>query len=217
MKFVEKVNSLKIKVCGMRDSDNIRSVAALHPDYMGFILYEKSPRFVGDDYSLDKVEDVLRNIYKTGVFVNASAEYILDKVKSFDLQAVQLHGHESASFCAKLRSKGVEIVKAFQVDENFDFNSLKEYEPVCDYYLFDTRTKNYGGSGEKFDWSLLKAYDNSKPIFLSGGITVDDVDDILNLKDIDIYAVDINSRFEVEPAMKNVNLIADFIQKVKKK
>ncbi len=209
-------STLKIKVCGMRDSENISSVAALHPDYMGFIFYEKSPRFVGNDYSLDEVINVLYNINKTGVFVNASHEYILDKVKQFSLQAVQLHGNESTAFCAALRNKGVKIVKAFQIDEDFDFNSLIAYEPVCDYYLFDTRTKNYGGSGEKFDWSLLKAYDNHKPIFLSGGITVDDVDDILNLKNIDIYAIDINSRFEIEPALKNVDLIADFIEKVKK-
>ncbi len=208
--------TLKIKVCGMRDQENICSVAALHPDYMGFIFYDKSPRFVGDDFSLEKVDDSFKNISKTGVFVNASAEYIIDKVKYYDLQAVQLHGHESASFCASLQGKGLQIVKAFQVDENFDFKSLKAYESVCDYYLFDTRTKNYGGSGEKFDWSLLSAYDNHKPIFLSGGITIDDVDDILNLKDVDIYAVDINSRFEIEPALKNVKQIADFIQKVKK-
>ncbi len=199
----------------MRDPENIISVAELAPDYMGFIFYEKSPRFVCDNCFVQDLRNS-KNIRKTGVFVNAGKDFIQQRISSFDLQAVQLHGNESPTYCAEIKKEGLEVIKAFQVDEEFDFDVLRAYEGVCDYYLLDTRTKKYGGSGEKFNWDLLAKYDNHKPLFLSGGITVDDVQDILNLKCLNIYAVDINSRFEIEPALKDVTLIADFIQKIKK-
>ncbi len=209
------LNDLKIKVCGMREPENIKAVAALRLDYMGFIFYEKSPRFVCENAFVQDLKSCM-NIRKTGVFVNATMEYIQDAVSRFDLQAIQLHGNESPSFCSEIKCEGLEVIKAFQVDEEFDFFRLRDYEKTCDYYLLDTRTKNYGGSGKKFNWDLLKKYDNHKPLFLSGGITIDDVEDIRNLDNVNIYAVDINSRFEIEPALKDVTLIADFIQKIKK-
>ncbi len=206
----------KIKVCGMRDRENIDAIAGLKPDYMGFIFYGKSPRYIGDDYSPENIHHLPSTIKKTGVFVNASEQEISKSVARYELDGVQLHGNETPELCLMVKQMGVEVIKAFLVDEEFDFAVLRPYTEVCDYFLFDTKTKGFGGSGHKFNWSILDNYDNNKPIFLSGGITQNDVEDILNLKHINIYAVDINSRFEKEPALKNVDMVSEFIQKVKK-
>ncbi len=200
----------------MRNRQNIDEIAALKPDYMGFIFYPKSPRYIGEGYSAENINHLSTAIKKTGVFVNASEQEIYNAVSHFELNAVQLHGNESFELCLLVKQMGVEVIKAFQVDENFDFSELKPYTEVCDYYLFDTKTKAFGGSGHKFDWSILKNYDNNKPIFLSGGITQDDVKDIMALQDIHVHAVDINSRFETAPAIKDVVKVAKFIQEIKK-
>lgn len=202
----------KIKVCGMRDAANIQAISKLKPDYMGFIFYPKSPRYLGYDFALEDIYHLPQNIKRTGVFVNAGEQEVADAVKTYHLNAVQLHGKESPEFCLKAKQLGVEIIKAFQIDEDFDFDLLKRYTGSCDFYLFDTKTKAYGGSGHKFDWKILEKYDNHKPIFLSGGITVDDVEDILNLQQLNIYAVDINSKFEKLPALKDVELVRDFVE-----
>ncbi len=205
----------KIKVCGMRERTNIDSIAALAPDYMGFIFYRKSPRYIGEDYSPENIHHLSDEIKKTGVFVNASEQEIANAVARYELNAVQLHGSESFELCLMVKQMGVEVIKAFQVDEDFDFSVLKPYTEVCDFFLFDTKTKAYGGSGHKFDWSVLDNYDNNKPIFLSGGITQDDVADVMKLKHLNIYAVDINSRFEVKPALKDVEKVDSFIKELK--
>lgn len=199
----------------MRDRDNIDAIASLGPDYMGFIFYSKSPRYIGNNYSAENIHHISCSIKKTGVFVNASEQEISKAVTRFELDAVQLHGSESVELCLMVKQMGVEVIKAFQVDEEFDFFDLKAYTEVCDYYLFDTKTKYFGGSGHKFDWNILNKYDNNKPIFLSGGITINDIEDIMNLQHLNIYAVDINSRFEKEPALKDVEMVSDFIQKIK--
>ncbi len=205
----------KIKVCGMRERTNIDSIAALAPDYMGFIFYRKSPRYIGEDYSPENIHHLSDDIKKTGVFVNASEQEISNAVARYELNAVQLHGSESFELCLMVKQMGVEVIKAFQVDEDFDFSVLKPYTEVCDYFLFDTKTKAFGGSGHKFDWSVFNKYDNNKPIFLSGGITQDDVVDVMKLKHLNIYAVDINSRFELEPALKDVEKVGSFINELK--
>ena len=199
----------------MRDLKNITNIASLKPDYMGFIFYRKSPRYVGEEYSAENMHHLPEEIKKTGVFVNASEQEISNAVARYELNAVQLHGNESVELCLMVKQMGVEVIKAFQVDEDFDFFDVKPYTEVSDFYLFDTKTKNYGGSGHKFDWSILKKYDNNKPIFLSGGITIDDVEDIKKLQHLNIYAVDINSKFEIEPALKNVELVSDFVNKLR--
>ncbi len=205
----------KIKVCGMRDRINIDAIAALHPDYMGFIFFRKSPRYIGDDYSPENIHHLPNTIKKTGVFVNASEQEIANAVTRYELNAVQLHGNESFELCLMVKQMGVEVIKAFQVGEEFDFSVLMPYTEVCDYYLFDTKTKGYGGSGHKFDWSVLNNYNNNKPIFLSGGITQEDVSDVMKLTHLNIYAVDINSRFEIEPALKDVEKVDRFIKELK--
>ena len=147
--------------------------------------------------------------------MNASEQEIANAVTRYELNAVQLHGNESFELCLMVKQMGVEVIKAFQVDEEFDFSVLMPYTEVCDYYLFDTKTKGYGGSGHKFDWSVLNNYNNNKPIFLSGGITQEDVSDVMKLTHLNIYAVDINSRFEIEPALKDVEKVDRFIKELK--
>jgi len=198
---------MKIKVCGMRSPENIATLAVLQPDYMGFIFWEPSKRFVGEATPI-----LPPSIKKTGVFVDASVDYITKQVALHQLQAVQLHGKESPEFCQKLQLSGVEIIKAFAVDASFDFLPLYAYESVCDYYLFDTKGPLPGGNGSRFDWSVLRDYPSAKPFFLSGGIGPGDAAAITSIISLNLplYAVDINSRFESEPGLKNIEIIKQF-------
>ena len=196
-----------LKICGMKYPDNILEVAALLPDYMGFIFWEKSAR-----YFEGPLPELPKSIKKVGVFVNEKSDSILDKIAQYDLQAVQLHGQESVAFCLELKNKlgtSVEIIKVFSADETFDFSLLKPYELVCDFFLFDTKGKLPGGNGTTFDWTILQKYPSSKPFFLSGGIGIDEIEavnEILNTH-LPLYAIDVNSKFEIEPGLKNINLV----------
>jgi len=203
---------MKIKICGMKYPDNIIEVGALLPDYMGFIFWEKSARFF--DGEIPKLDE---SIKKVGVFVNESVENIIEKINKYNLQAIQLHGKESVEFCQDLKSKindKIEIIKVFSVGYDFDFAVLKPFENACDYFLFDTKGKLPGGNGTTFDWKILEKYKSEKPFFLSGGIGVEEIPTIKNLK-LPIYAIDVNSRFEIEPGLKNKNLLYSFIQNLK--
>jgi phosphoribosylanthranilate isomerase len=205
---------VRLKICGMKYPDNILEVGSLLPDYMGFIFWEKSARYF--DGALPNLP---QSIKKTGVFVNASQEDILAKVNQYDLQAIQLHGHESVAFCQKLKNtlaKSIEIIKVFSVDSTFDFDELKPFESVCDYFLFDTKGKLPGGNGTTFDWKVLEKYPSQKPFFLSGGIGLDEIDLVKQIlkTDLPIYAIDVNSKFEIEPGLKNTKLLASFKQKI---
>ncbi len=193
----------------MKYTDNILEVGSLLPDYMGFIFWEKSARyFDGIIPSLPK------SIKKTGVFVNENKEEILKKITKHDLQAIQLHGQESVEFCKDLKSKiesDIEIIKVFSVNEAFDFEVLKPFETVSDYFLFDTKGKLPGGNGTTFDWKVLENYPSSKPFFLSGGIGIEEMEQVKQVlkSNLPIYAIDINSKFEIEPGLKNVQLCRD--------
>lgn len=195
----------------MKYPDNIRQLVELKPDFIGFIFYDKSKRYVNNELEIKRL-DIPESIKKVGVFVNSTIEGILEKVKIFKLDIVQLHGDESLDFCKKLKQSGMKITKAFQIDKDFNFTGLELYESVCDYFLFDTKTKLYGGSGNKFNWRLLKKYNNEKPFFLSGGIDLEDVDEIKKLKNLNFYSIDINSKFEIEPGLKDINKIKKFMQ-----
>ena len=186
--------AMKIKVCGMKYADNIREVAKLSPDFMGFIFYSKSKRYVGEDFIIPEIHS---SVKKVGVFVNDSIENIVKKVRTYKLDYVQLHGNESPEFCKSVRHT-TEIVKAFGIDEQFDFSLLNQYENTCEYFLFDTRTNEYGGSGKKFDWKILERYNGKTPYFLSGGI---DSAETGNTKP---FAIDVNSKFETEPGVKDI-------------
>ena len=205
---------MKLKICGMKYPGNILEVGSLLPDYMGFIFWKKSARYFDG-----QLPNLPQSIKKTGVFVNASQEEIAAKVTQYDLQAVQLHGQESVEFCQELKTKlakSIEIIKVFSVDEAFDFDQLQAFETVCDYFLFDTKGKLPGGNGTTFDWKVLENYPSKKPFFLSGGIGLDEIDlvnEILNT-DLPIYAIDVNSKFEIEAGLKNSELLDRFKQKI---
>lgn len=198
----------------MKYGENIQAVAGLNPDYLGFIFYPKSPRnFEGVIPKLDE------NIKKTGVFVNAPISFVVDKVKEHDFKAVQLHGSESVEYCQELNSHDLEIelFKVFSIKDEFDFSVLKNYEPFVNYFLFDTKGKDKGGNGYTFDWSVLKNYPSKKPFILSGGIGVDEVEKVKEIiqTDLPIYALDINSKFETEPAVKDISLLQQFFNEIK--
>lgn len=193
---------MNLKVCGLKYPENIKQVAQLKPDYMGFIFYPKSKRFVGDDFIMPTISPEIK---KVGVFVNATASYIIDKVDEHKLDLIQLHGDENSGFCEVL-NHFIPVIKAFGIDGEFDFKILESYKSVCSYFLFDTKTKEYGGSGKQFDWELLEKYDNSLPFFLSGGIGLEEIDQFENLKirKLNIHALDVNSKFEVESGLKDI-------------
>ncbi|MFL2591405.1 MAG: phosphoribosylanthranilate isomerase [Flavobacteriaceae bacterium] len=199
---------MKIKICGLKFESNIIGLSKLEPDYMGFIFWEKSKRHIkGSTPNLSETK-----IKKTGVFVNADFENIKGKSYDHKLEAIQLHGQESPEFCRKIKNLGVEIIKAFSVDENFNFDILKKYELVSDYFLFDTKGKSPGGNGISFNWEILRNYKYKKKFFLSGGIGVESIDAIKKIKNLDIplFCIDINSRFELNPGKKNIELIKSF-------
>ena len=199
---------MKIKICGLKFESNILGLSKLEPDYMGFIFWEKSKRLViGSTPNLSQTK-----IKKTGVFVNADFDKIKDKVRVHKLEAIQLHGLESPEFCEKIKNLGVEIIKAFSIDENFNFNVLEKYELFSDYFLFDTKGKSPGGNGISFDWEILRNYKYEKKFFLSGGIGIESINAIKKIKNLSLplFCVDINSRFELNPGEKNIELIKSF-------
>ncbi len=203
---------VRIKICGMKYPENIVEVGSLLPDYMGFIFWEKSARY------FDGIIPTLpKSIKKVGVFVNETVDGILEKTEKHHLQAVQLHGNESVEFCMDLKNKiynSVEIIKVFSVNDDFDFEVLKPFESVCDYFLFDTKGKLPGGNGTTFDWEVLKKYPSTKPFFLSGGIGIEELENVKQVlkTSLPIYAIDVNSKFEIEPGLKNVQLCRDALQ-----
>jgi phosphoribosylanthranilate isomerase len=199
---------MKIKICGLKFESNILGLSKLEPDYMGFIFWEKSKRLVtGSTPNLSQTK-----IKKTGVFVNANFEKIKDKVHAHKLEVVQLHGLESPEFCKKIKNLGIEIIKAFSIDEKFNFNILEKYELCSDYFLFDTKGKSPGGNGISFNWDILRNYKYKKKFFLSGGIGVESIDAIKKIKKLKLplFCIDINSRFELNPGKKNIELIKSF-------
>lgn len=206
------LSGVKIKVCGMRNTENIREVAALHPDYMGFIFYEKSPRYVGSEFVLP--DDLNSTINRVGVFVNHSKPFIKEKVISHQLNYVQLHGDESVTFCEELKTEGIRIIKVFRVDADFDFSGTKQFERVADFFLFDTKGKLYGGNAIPFDWSLLNQYNQAVPFFLSGGIQSDNVRLLKNISTLNIHAIDMNSGVEDQPGLKSINKISEIINQL---
>lgn len=204
-----KMRGLRLKICGIRD--NITEVAQLRPDYAGFIFYPKSPRYVGEQFVMPATDS---NIKKVAVFVNEPLESVFKITRQFNMQFVQLHGGESVSYCHELKNQGIDIIKAFAIDEGFDFEQLKSYESVVDYYLFDTKTSAFGGSGRTFDWNVLKKYSMEKDYFLSGGISMDNLEELSKIDMSKVHALDVNSRFEVKPGLKDVGKLKELKVKV---
>lgn len=206
---------MKIKVCGLRDADNLKQIAALNPDFIGFIFYDQSPRFVGDSLDEATVKALPRSIRKVGVFVNASPDYILRNVKKYDLQYVQLHGTETPDFCRSLQNRGLNVIKAFRIGEGFNFSMLNNYKAFSDLFLFDAKGDQPGGNGVTFDWNILKNYDNAKPFFISGGIGLDNLDQLAQLKGMKLYGVDVNSQVETAPGVKDLAKVRELITRLR--
>ena len=198
---------MKLKVCGMREKKNIISLTDLKPNYIGFIFWISSTRYV--DQSTPSLPEAIK---KTGVFVDATIDFIKSMVQNHQLKAVQLHGEETPDYCSIIQKFGVEVIKSFSIKDQFDYNKINIYEDYCDYYLFDTKGKLPGGNGYAFDWTLLNAYPSEKPFFLSGGIGPNEIikiKDLINTS-LPLYAIDVNSKFEYSPGLKNIDLIRQF-------
>ena len=230
-----------IKVCGMREPENIRAVSALGIDMIGFVFWPDSPRFVRmissqagiiPDYSVErlnkgrgKVEAPADEVVlpkRVGVFVDDMPQSIVTRVFNYDLDYVQLHGEESRGMIENLRrtlepdiKPGVKIIKALSIGSPEDVSRYKEYEGVVDLFIFDTKCKTVGGSGEQFDWDVLKLYDGQTPFLLSGGIGPDDVERVKSFAHPQFAGVDLNSRFEIEPGLKDVEALRQFIQAIR--
>lgn len=200
---------MKWKVCGMREANNISEVAVLQPDYMGFIMWAGSKRHCS------KPQHVRAGITKVGVFVDAAVGEIEDAIENHKLGAVQLHGNESPVLCRELQGKA-QVIKAFGVGEAFDFDTLLDYLPYCDFFLFDTKGPMPGGNGTTFDWSIIEKYPFDLPFFISGGIGLAEIDKINELRntDLPVYAIDINSKFETAPALKDAEQLKKFKEKL---
>lgn len=202
---------MKLKVCGMKYQDNIEAVANLQPDFLGFIFHEQSPRhFEG------VINDLPNSIHKVGVFVDKTVEFIANQIVKHKLSAIQLHGHESPEMCRILKSTNAKVIKVFSIKDTFDFSVLVPYEEVCDYYLFDTKGKLPGGNGYAFNWDILTDYHSTKPFFLSGGIGLEQVEDLKKFQESSAseycFAIDVNSKFEIEAGLKNIEELRMFKQ-----
>ena len=201
---------MKLKVCGMKYSQNITEIENLFPDLMGFIFYEKSKRF----FNLPEI-NLNNKVKRVGVFVNENVQEIKNKIKKYKLDYVQLHGEENVNFCHSLKPF-VKIIKVFKIDYNFNFKKTEEFEEVCDYFLFDTKSQLHGGSGKKFDWDLLKNYNCKKDFFLSGGIDIGDIEEIKKIvNSYPIAGIDVNSKFELDNLEKDKEKINLLIKKLR--
>lgn len=203
---------MKVKVCGMREAENIRAVARLNPDLMGFIFYRQSPRFVGDDFELP--QDFPTTIQRVGVFVNETESVVLQQAKHHHLDAVQVHGDEDTDYCAALKRAGLTVIKVFRIDAEFDFRSTAPFSSVADLFLFDTKGKWYGGNAQPFDWNLLKQYGGPVPFLLSGGLHPQNLADIKLLNNHYLAGVDVNSGVEQQPGIKDATKVSEAIKAV---
>lgn len=210
---------MRLKVCGMTRLEQVHALDQMGVEFAGFIFYHKSPRFVMRHISGVELKRARMKINKVGVFVNASYDEIMNHVENYGLYMVQLHGDESPRFCERI-SEQVPTIKVFRIKEgdNIDYK-IKDYHEVCDLFLFDTDWANYGGSGKKFDWSLLQQAAFTKPFLLSGGIGNEDVDAVKNLLSgklaENIFAVDVNSRVEESPGVKDLTLVRTLADQLK--
>lgn len=207
---------MKIKVCGINDLEQLKELNELGIDYTGMIFYPASQRSVLNNLKAEEIKNLPLSAQKVGVFVNDSVEEVLRQVSEYGLDVVQLHGDETAVICNQV-SDHVKLIKAFRVGETqteID-RMVKEFEEVCDYYLFDKGSMGiYGGTGQKFDWQVLKDAEINKPFFLSGGIEYEDLEALENFHHPYFYGIDINSRFELSPGIKDMTKVKEFVQTI---
>ena len=213
---------MKVKVCGLTQPKNIKEVIGTSPDMLGFIFHQDSPRMVDEEKLtkwIEENEESFGEIKRVGVFVDAKISYLLNAVHDFKLDYVQLHGTESPEYCREIQDywdfssiRKAKFIKAFSVDEDFDFSMTLAYENLCAYFLFDTKTPKHGGSGKKFNWKILKKYMGLSSFLLSGGISPDDAKAIKKMNFPQMAGIDINSQFEKKPGVKDVKLISTFME-----
>jgi phosphoribosylanthranilate isomerase len=201
-----------IKICGTRHPANIQSLIALQPNYLGFIFYKKSKRYVGDNFDPNITSQIPVHIYKVGVFVDEPSETLTTIAQKHQLNYIQLHGSETADYCQKLTNQGLKIIKAFSIGSDFDFQSLKPYQAYVQYFLFDTPSPQHGGTGQTFNWAILQKYKGPIPFFLAGGIGPHNFAEAKNLNHPYLYALDLNSRFELEPGLKDIGKLKKIFQ-----
>jgi phosphoribosylanthranilate isomerase len=205
---------VKIKICGMREPDNIREVSGLEPDYMGFIFYTGSKRYAGN-LPPDTGKMLPGSIDKVAVFVNASREEILSTCQAWSIRILQLHGDEPPAFCRSFREEGLRVIKAFRVGQKLDVEGIGRYKESCDFILLDTSGEGFGGTGRKFDWKQLEHNTFESPFFLSGGVAPGDAQRIIEMDIPQLHAVDLNSRFEIKPGLKDVKALNNFIREIR--
>lgn len=191
---------LLVKVCGMKEEQNILQLLELPIQYIGHIFYHKSARYVGDLANIT----IANGIKKAGVFVNSDFDEIIKTAERFNLNSIQLHGHESVELASTLKTKGFEVIKAFGIDEDFDWKQLEPYIGHVDYFLFDSKSPAYGGTGVTFNWQKLKEYPFETPYFLSGGLSLENLQEAVNFEDNKLIGLDLNSKFEIEPGLKDI-------------
>ncbi len=202
------MNYALIKVCGMREAGNIREVEVLGPNWLGLIFWPRSSRYVAERpaYLPTKAKRV-------GVFVDADIDQVMQTAEDYALDLIQLHGHESPDYAARLTKW--QVIKAFNIATSADFEQTSVYEGIVDYFLFDTKGKAVGGNGEKFDWSVLADYPGETPFLLSGGIGPDDAERVRNFHHPKCIGIDLNSRFEIAPGLKDAEQLRTFIKQVR--
>jgi phosphoribosylanthranilate isomerase len=197
------MKNIKLKICGMKEAENIEEISTLQPDYLGFIFWGKSKR----NMTLATIPELPVTTKKVGVFVDASIQEIAKKINQYQLDIIQLHGNESVIFCKNVKKLSVEVIKVFSMDSNFNFSKVKEYVLAVDYFLFDTKGKLPGGNGITFDWNVLENYHYTIPYFLSGGIGTTEIDGLKQFLKSSAankcYGIDVNSRFEKKSGIKN--------------
>lgn len=204
---------MKVKICGITDRENLSGILSLKPDFTGFIFYPASPRYMADKLSPEDLLIIPANVKRVGVFVNADPYEIEGIFWKYNLDFVQLHGDESPAYCEKLNNSGIPVIKAFRIGPDFIFQNLMGYIPYCRYFLFDTYTEKYGGSGKKFNWEILYKYDIGHPFLLSGGIGPFDAEELKGIGLASMTGIDLNSRFEDQPGIKNIPELRKFLNK----
>ena len=208
---------MKSKVCGLKYPENIKQIIQLQPDYIGFIFYKHSKRNIELNNLESIVIDIPETIKKVGVFVNESVEYVIEKHEKYKLDYIQLHGDENIDYCRQLQNHSINIIKAFSVDDEFDFDISLPYSKYCNYFLFDTKSNYRGGNGISFNWEILNKYTGTTSFFLSGGIGIENLDEALSIKHKKIEAIDLNSKLETFIGLKDIELTKNCINKITNK
>jgi len=209
---------IRSKICGIREPADLKAISSMYPDYLGFIFYDRSKRFMKETLSASDLAAVSDMIAKVGVFVNEEISIVKELVDEYGLDAVQIHGDEAPDYMLQLRAvlpDQILILKAFGIDPSFDWLSLNDYQDCCDVFLFDTKTANYGGSGRRFDIKLLSGYQLDKPVMMSGGIGIEDIADILTETGFRLWGIDMNSQLETAPGKKDLQLVERALKTIK--